>query len=476
MERGQAKLGLLGLTAIVVGGVIGGGIFNIPKILAEGAGLGAILISWIISGVGILGIALTFSILNTSRPDLSGGIYRYTGAGFGSYAGFNIAWGYWIGTALGNVVFSVMLNDAFGLFFPVLLEHGRETLIFASCCTWLFAGIVALGLKVAAAINTVSTLVKFSSLTLLIILLMCYADYDKLSVDFWGKQSRLGPLSDQIESTMLTTLFFFMGVEGAIVVGARALLPADIGKATVIGYLICLFLNVLVSVLAFGFVTRPEMVRLNDPALAQIAGRGIGEWARTFVNISVIIAVAGAWLVSTIIAAELSAGAARDGIFPRFFARSNKQGTPVCALLITSVFIQLCLFLVIKARNVYVFSVDISGIMVIPTYVLSAVFLVKSALKKRIYAGRSRARQGAVLTGTWTVLYCLWVIYAGNVRLLFLSSGIYLAGIVFYRLASRQKAGPRKKIFNTGDRYLIVLLVVTLIFGILWEWARTVKG
>lgn len=470
MAREETKLGLLGLTAIVIGGVIGGGIFNIPKVLAEGAALGAILISWVISGLGILGIALTFKMLNASRPDLSGGIYRYTRTGFGNFAGFTIAWGYWIGTALGNVVFSVMLNDAFGLFFPVLLEHGKATLIFASCCTWFFALLVALGLKLAAAINTISTIIKFSSLTLLVILLLCYADYGMLEWNFWGKGSHLGSLFQQVNSTLLTTLFFFMGVEGAIVVGARARRPQDIGKATVIGYLICLFLNVLVCVLAFGFISRDAMVHLNDPALAQIAGKGIGEWARIFVNISVIIAVAGAWLVSTIIAAELPAGAARDGIFPRVFARVDKRGTPLTAIGVTSVFIQVFLFVVILAHNVYVFSVDISGIMVLPTYVLSGLFLVKAALKKHIYASRPGARQAAVVTGILTVFYCLWIIGAGNVRLLFLSFGMYLIGIFFYRWAFRQHALAEKRPFQLTDRYVIVCMAVAWIFGIWWEW------
>lgn len=470
MKGGETKLGLLGLTAIVVGGVIGGGIFNIPKVLAEGASLGAILISWVISGVGILGIALTFKMLDTSSPELSGGIYRYTRAGFGDYAGFNVAWGYWIGTALGNVVFSVMLNDAFGLFFPVLLEHGRPTLIFASCCNWFFALLVALGLKIAAAINTVSTVIKFSSLALLVILLIGYANYGMLGWDFWGKESHLGPLFKQVNSTLLTTLFFFMGVEGAIVVGARARRPGDVGKATIIGYLICLFLNVLVCILAFGFVSRNVMVHLDDPALAQVAGRGIGEWARVFVNISVIIAVAGAWLVSTIIAAELPAGAALDGVFPRIFARKDKRGTPYMAILITSVFIQLFLFLVIKAHNLYVFSVDISGIMVIPTYVLSAMFLVKAALKKRIYPSSCSERRIAVGTGLFTVLYCLWIIGAGNLRLLFLSFGVYLIGIYFYRRASRQHVRKGPGIFQGRDWYVIVTMVIALAFGIWWEY------
>lgn len=470
MEQKQTKLGLVGLIAIVVGGVIGGGIFNIPKILGAEASLGAILIGWIISATGILGIALTFKTLNSARPDLSGGIYMYTRTGFGNYAGFNIAWGYWMGTALANVVFSIMLNDAFGLFFPVLLEHSWQTLIFTSCCTWAFAFIVSFGIKIASLINTISTLIKFLSLALIIILLLCFANYDLLHFDFWGKESHLGPIPQQINSTMLTTLFFFMGIEGAIVVAARARLASDVGKATVIGYLICLVLNVMVCVLSFGFFTQPEMARLNDPAVAQIVGKGVGDWARIFVNISVIIAVAGAWLVSTIIASELPAQAAKDHVLPRFFAHYNKRGAPVSALLITSCLIQVFLFLVVRVHNVYVFFVDLSGIMILPTYILSAMFLVKAALKKRIYADHPIARQFAIIIGTGTALYCFWVIYAGNIRFLLLSSVVYLLGIIFYRLTFRQNISGKGHLFTIMDRYFIGLLAAAMIFSILWEW------
>lgn len=479
MERKETKLGLIGLIAIVVGGVIGGGIFNISKILAEGASLGAILISWVISGAGVLAIALTFTKLNAVHPELSKGFYRYTREGFGNYAGFNIAWGYWIGTALGNVVFSVMLNDAFGLFFPVLLKHEWPTLIFASGCIWFFALLVYLGLKTAAAINTVSTVIKFSSLLLIIVLLFRFADYDMLRFDFWGKQSRLGALGEQIGSTMLTTLFFFIGVEGAIVVAARAKFAADVGRATIIGALICLFLNVAVCVLSFGFVTQPEMVHLNDPALAQVIERGVGEWGRIFVNISVIVAVFGAWLVTTIIVSELPARAALDGVMPRIFARYDKRGTPVGALLITTCFIQLALFLVLRVQNVYVFSVKLSGIMILPTYIFSALFLIKSALKGRIYASQTRARQIAIGIGTATLIYCFWVVYAGNIRLLLLSSVVYLAGVFFYWRAFRQKQKSESGqlegssdliLFSVMDRYAIGILAVAAVFAFLWEW------
>lgn len=473
-QQERTKLSLVGLTAIVVGGIIGGGIFNIGKVLAERASLGAIMISWVISGIGLLGIAMTFKTLNSTRPDLSSGIYMYARAGFGKYMGFNIAWGYWIGASIGNVVLSIMLNDAFGLFFPILLEHGWPTIIFASCFSWFFTLLVSFGLKLASAINTVSTIIKFSSLALIIILLFSFAHYDLMHFDFWGKENHLGPLSDQINSNLLTTLFFFLGIEGAVIVASRARIPSDVGKATIIGYLVCLALNVLVCILCFGFVNQPEIIKLNDPAVAQILGNSIGDWARIFVNISVIFSVAGAWLVSTIIAAELPAYAAQDHVLPHFFAGRNKDGSPINALLITACFIQVFLFLILQYKNIYILFADMSGIMVIPTYILSAMFLVKAGLKKQIYNNHSVARQMAIITGTIAALYCLWVIYAGNVHLLILSSVVYVIGLFFYWLTQHKLLTKEERLFSITDRYIVGLLIAAMLFSILLAWERQV--
>lgn len=463
MGQQQNKVGLLGLIAIVVGGVIGGGIFNLSKILAEGASLGAIMISWIISGTGLLSIALTFTTLNKVRPELTSGIYKYTAMGFGRYAGFNIAWGYWLGMAIGNVVLSVMLNDAFGLFFPSLLEHSWPTFIFASCFSWFFTLLVSRGLRIAAAINTISTIIKFFSLAFIIFLLFRYTHYDRMDFSFQS----IGNTSvyRQINSTLLTTLFFFMGIEGAVILSSRARKQSEIGKATVIGFFICLVLNMMVCILPFGFISQAEMVRLNDPAIAQILGRGVGEWARIFVNISVIISVAGAWLVSTIIAAELPAEAATDQVLPHFFAKRDKHGAPIGALLITACFIQIFLIFIIKARNIYLLSLDISGIMILPTYILSALYLTKIAWKKQIYIRQPVLRHIAALIGMFAAIYCLWVIYVGHIRLFLFSSGLYIIGIFFYWHTHRHKISPSHPLFTRNEYYGVGLLIIALLLS-----------
>ena len=106
------KLGVMMLAALVVSAMIGGGIFSLPQNMSQGAGAGAVLIAWIITGVGIFFLANTFRILADARPDATTGIYAYARLGFGRFAGFQMAWCYWLCNVFGNVAYAVLLMDA----------------------------------------------------------------------------------------------------------------------------------------------------------------------------------------------------------------------------------------------------------------------------------------------------------------------------------------------------------------------------
>lgn len=205
------KLGLIGLTAIVFSSMIGGGIFNIAQNMADAAGLGAVIISWIITGFGILFLALTFKVLANRKPDLNAGIYQYAQKGFGNYVGFNIAWGYWLCVALGNVAYAVMLNDSFGAFWPVFLKHGWPTIIFGLVLIWGMFFLVVRGLQTASGVNNIMTVIKFVALVLIIVILIIFFKVGLFTRDFWGHMNtdgfkNLGGIGTQIESTMLVTM------------------------------------------------------------------------------------------------------------------------------------------------------------------------------------------------------------------------------------------------------------------------------
>ena len=150
------RLGLLALTALVVGSMIGGGVFSLPQNMSAGASPGAILIAWGITGAGMLALALVYMRLSTRKPELDAGPYAYARAGFGDFMGFNSAWGYWLSAWLGNVSYGVLIFAALGAFFPMFGEGNTwQAVLGASIVLWLIHGLILNGVRQAAIVNIV---------------------------------------------------------------------------------------------------------------------------------------------------------------------------------------------------------------------------------------------------------------------------------------------------------------------------------
>lgn len=250
------KLGTLGLAAIVVSSMIGGGIFSLPQNMAASAGLAAVLIAWVITGIGVFFIANSFKTLSFVRPDLTAGIYMYGKEGFGKYAGFTVAWGYWLCQIFGNVGYAIITMDALNYFFPGKFAGGNNALsiIIGSLLIWVFNFAVLKGTKQASAINIIGTVGKLVPIFVFIIAMVFVFNFDKFSFDVFGNlttngEHNLGSLPTQIKSTMLVTLWAFIGIEGAVVMSGRAKSQKDVGYATILGFSGGLIVFVLLSVL-----------------------------------------------------------------------------------------------------------------------------------------------------------------------------------------------------------------------------------
>ena len=126
MADNTKKLGVIPLAAIVVSAMICGGIFSLPQNMAQGAAVMEVIIAWIITGVGMYFIANTFRILSDARPDATAGIYAYARLGFGKFAGYQMAWAYWLCNIFGNVGYAVLLMDALDYFFPGTFKGGNN--------------------------------------------------------------------------------------------------------------------------------------------------------------------------------------------------------------------------------------------------------------------------------------------------------------------------------------------------------------
>jgi arginine:ornithine antiporter / lysine permease len=188
------KLTLRALIALVVGSMVGSGIFALPSAFARvTGGLGA-LVAWIVAGVGMLMLALVFQTLARRKPDLDAGIYAYAKEGFGNYPGFASAAGYWFGACLADTACLVLIKATLGLFFPVFGDGTTTTaIVSASVLLWLVHLMVLRGIKEAAAVNTIATFAKIVPIALFIVVAVAAFRADVFAANFRAARNRPSP-------------------------------------------------------------------------------------------------------------------------------------------------------------------------------------------------------------------------------------------------------------------------------------------
>ncbi len=471
------KLGLIALTGVVISAMIGGGVFNLPQNMAQSASAGAILISWIITGVGIWFIANTFRILSAARPDATTGIYTYGKLGFGNFTGFLMAWGYWISNSFANVAYAVLLMDALNYFFPPYFAGGNDwlSIILGSVVLWIMYFIVMAGVKQASTINVIGTICKLVPLAIFLVIMFIGFKSSNFFTDFWGLHSvakvhdtDLGGLLPQIESTMLVALWVFIGIEGAVVVSDRAKSQKDVGKATTLGFIICLIVYTLVSLLPLGVYSQGEISKMAPPSTAAIMADKVGEWGSVLMNLGVIVSILSAWLIWTVMLTQLPFAAAKTGTFPKVFAQTNKNNSPSFSLLASTIMMQIILIFVHFSGNAWNTALSITGVMVLPVYLISTLYLFKIAYKNDNYPTDIFAkRKYSMVTGILGSIFALWMIYAAGLNYMLLAAVIYALGIPVFMKARRENT-PGKKEFTKGEKIFAILLFIAGVIGVIY--------
>ncbi len=464
-------LGVFALAAIVVSSMLGGGIYSLPQNMAAGASAGAVLLAWLITGIGIYFIAKTFSILSSAKPDLTTGIYSYARAGFGPYVGFTIGWSYWLCQVCGNVGYAVITMDALNYFFPPYFAGGNNlaSIIGGSLIIWGFNFLVLKGVKQASFINLIGTIVKIVPLILFIIIMFFVFKAPLFDFDFWGEniatQAKLGSLSTQIKSTMLVTLWAFIGIEGAVVMSNRAKNNAEIGKATLLGFASCLAIYVLLSLLPFGYLNQSEIANISNPSTAGILEKIVGPWGAWVMNIGLLVSVLTSWLAWTLVTAQIPQAAAENGTFPKEFATENKNGSPSVSLWVTSIAMQLFLLLVYFSNNAWNTMLSITSVMVLPAYFTSCAYLWKICEDGEYPENIITKRSAALITSMLGAFYAIWLIYAAGLKYLLLADIIIALGIPIYIWARKQN-NPNICAFEEKEKGLAILLIIIAIWAI----------
>jgi arginine:ornithine antiporter/lysine permease len=453
------KLHLGALTALVVGSMIGGGIFSLPQNMAVSADAGAVLIGWAITAVGMLTLAFVFQTLANRKPQLDGGVYIYAKQGFGDYMGFSSAWGYWISAWLGNVGYFVLLFATFGFFFPIFGEGNTPFAIAcASVLLWGVHFLVLRGIKEAAFVNLITTIAKVVPIILFILICLFAFKAHVFTSDFLGLSSpKLGSVANQVRGTMLVTVWVFIGIEGASIFSARAEKRTDVGKATVMGFAGVLLVLVLVNMLSLGIMKRPELAALPNPSMAGVLEHVVGHWGAVVISVGLVISLLGALLSWVLLCAEIIFSAARDNTMPSFVRKENSKQVPANALWLTNGLTQIFLLITLFSKGTYLSLIYLATSMILLPYFWSAAYALQVAWRRETYESEPKQRNRDLAIAAIAVIYAVWLLYAGGLKYVLLSALLYAPGALLFAKAKREAGQP---VFTTVEKAVFVAVVI----------------
>ncbi|PLT35115.1 amino acid permease [Bacillus sp. V5-8f] len=468
------KLGLWILTALVIGNMVGSGIFMLPGSLSEAASPAGVLSAWLITGFGVLMLAFVFGNLAIRKPNLTGGPQIYakelfkSGSNASTLSGFMASWGYWVGNAAGNIAVITTFAGYLSTFFPILVNQaelfsiGGFTLKIGNAltfvvCTLLLWGthfIILRGMDSAGKLNFVATSGKVIGFFLFIVVGLFTFQKSNImpfvAPRFDEAGQAIGVFS-QINNAAITTLWAFVGVESAVVFGSRAKKQVDVKRATMLGLMIALAIYIGISTLVMGMLSPSALAASNKPlidAITTVMGPVAGKVLAGFALISLFGSILG-WIM---LSAEVPYQAAKQGLFLPAFKKVNKKGIPVFALIITNVIGQLLIFSTISntISKAFNFAIVIATLAYLVPYLISSIFQLKLVITGETYTDKkSRIKDGMI--GTLATIYSVWVIIAGTADLTTFALGMALlvSGIIFYKWVKPQKTKiPEKEILS----------------------------
>jgi len=455
------KLTFWTMTAMVVGSMVGAGVFSLPRRFAQETGVAGALIAWAVAGTGMLMLAFVFQLLALRRPLLDAGVYAYAKAGFGEYPGFFSAFGYWASACVGNVTYWVLIMSTLGAIVPALGDGDTLlAIILSSLGLWGFFALISRGVREATAINRIVTVAKLVPIIVFILLALFYLD-PKVFADNWAGADYAGSLFNQVKGTMLATVFVFLGVEGASVYSRHAKRREDVGRATILGFLSVFAIFASVTIVSYGILPMSEIAELRQPSMAGVLEAAVGTWGKVFVSIGLIISVLGAYLAWTLMAAEVLLVAAKDDDMPRFLRRTTVKDVPVPALIMSTALSQLFLVVTMFSEDAFSFALDLTSALTLIPFLLAAAYAVKVTLGWDRDRVRSSAGQ-AVIAAAATI-YTLFLLFAAGLKFVLVSFIVYAPATILFVMARREQG---RRLFSPAEYALLIISIAGAVLGV----------
>lgn len=403
------------LISMVVGNMIGTGIYLLPASLAEYGTISAI--SWIYTSLGAMLLALTFANLNKLFPK-TGGPYVYCREAFGKLIGFIVAYTYWISNLVSIAGIAVASIGYLGFLSPALdassaAYHPGWALIFELGAVWLFTFINVLGIHTAGLVQLFLTIIKILPLLLVSLVGLGSIELSNLSQFNIGNTSHFTAIS----AGAALCFWSFIGLECATVPAENTSGPRSVFIATVFGTLITSLIYIFSTVVLMGMIPPTELQSSQFP-FAQAGTMLFGPYAALVIAIFAVISGLGALNVCVLVQGQIVFAAARDGLFPKRFAKLSKHDVPVAGQILSSVLISIFLFMTMRPSLLAQFNTTIllAALLTLLTYFMTTLASIKCQIQNA-YSGHGLNKKFFVVA--WlAAAYAIWMISSLDVNIL----------------------------------------------------------
>jgi APA family basic amino acid/polyamine antiporter len=432
MEGSDKKIGLITATSLVVGNMIGAGIYLLPASLAIYGGIS--ILGWLFTAAGALILAKIFSNFSKILVNKSGGPYTYSKAGFGGFIGFVVAWGYWISCWVSNAGITIAIIGALSVFFPILNSNPFIAVAVGLGMIWFFTWINSKGVKTSGKIQVITTVLKIAPLVFVIFVGVFFFNLDNFPEFNLTEKSDF----ETFPIVAALTLYAFLGIESATIPAENVKNPRkNIPRATMIGTILVSVIYLVGTVVLFGVLPNDTM-QISVAPFADVAELVSGSYARYFVAAGAAISAMGClngWILLT---GQLPMATAQDDMFPKVFKIKNKSGAPIFGLIIGSILTSVLLVLNFTEGllDQFTFIVNLTVLTALIPYLFVAASYIIILINKKIHINSFIK---TFTLGSLGFAYSLWAIYGSGSETVFYGLMLLLLGIPFYVLMQWNK-------------------------------------
>jgi basic amino acid/polyamine antiporter, APA family len=418
-------IGFWTTVALVMGNMIGSGVFLLPASLAPYGGVS--LLGWLISTAGALMLALVYARLARVVP-ATGGPYAYTRLAFGDFAGFLVAWGYWISMWCTNAALAVAGVGYLDPFVPSLVRNPVTAALMALAAIWALTMVNLRGVREAGAVQAVTTALKIVPLLAVGIAGFFVFDASHFALAETGGRAILSGVT----ATATLTLWAFLGLESATIPAASIRDPArTIPRATVVGTVLAAAIYIVCTVGVMA-VLPPDGLGRSTAPFSDAARALAGDRAAALVAAGAAISCFGALNGWILLSGQLPLAIASDGLFPQVFGKMSPRGVPARGVIIASVLSTILIGMNFSRGLVelFTFMILLATLSTLIPYVFSA--LATFLIPERLPAGMPRAGYGRAVVGALAFAYSLWAIGGAGAEVVYWGFLLLIAGLPVY--------------------------------------------